>query len=355
MKIDKIIYNLRGLVEQYYDVQKQRIEAYNRIVAWVKSNIGWEGVVLLQAKEALGDKFNPNDIPFEKDYKSTIEAIELKYSVIIPPLDKPYSWYADKMIKDKISKEEVENIVWVTKELIRLEKDIKEKIKPIVEDFQIYTDYLSKIRGIGHTLAAGLIAWTAPISRFEYSSRLRAYAGLVAQHYKLKCEEGHKIIATSPKEQCPVRDKNKKNNVCESRIVQAELVSKPPKRERGYFTMINTRLKTHLVGRIAGGSFEKQSARRSYYRYLYDRIKAYYTSKFNGKTSKAHIRSKTLLWVASMFTSHLWEVWRRIEDLPVTEPYPVAKLGHTKIIPMTDEDSPLVPMFKYSEAVKILR
>jgi len=33
----------------------------------------------------------------------------------------------------------------------------------------------------------------------------------------------------------------------------------------------------------------------------------------------------------------------RIEGLEVTEPYPVAKLGHTKVIPMTDEPSPLCP------------
>ena len=351
---EKKIFDLRNLVEQYYDLQKQRVEAYNRVVSWVKNNVGWEGIVRLQAKEALGDKFNPKDIPIEKDYKSTIEAIEMKYGVVIPPLDKPYAWYADRLIKGKITKIQIENMIWCTKELIGLESEISARIRTMVQDFLLYEEYLSKIRGIGHILAAGLIGWIAPISRFDYSSRLRAYAGLIAQHYRLKCKQGHKIIATSPREACPIKSKNGKKDTCGAKITEVNLVNKPPKREKGYFTMINTRLKTHLVGRVAK-SFEYLSPRRSYYRYLYDKIKAYYASRDNGKITKVHIRNKALVWVASMFTSHLWEVWRRMEDLPVTEPYPVAKLGHAKIIPMTDEDSPLVPRFKHSEVVKVLR
>jgi len=342
-KVERRVFDLRNLVEQYYDLQKQRVEAYNRVVAWVKNTVGWQGVVLLQAKEALGERFNPAEIPIEKDYESTIEAIELKYDVLIPPLDKPYAWYADRLLKKKVNKEEIENMVWVTSELIRLEDDISARIKDIISEFDIYDLYLSKIRGIGHIIAAGLIGWIAPIERFKYPSRLRAYAGLVPHHYRMKCEEGHGIIATSPKETCPVKV-GRKRNPCGARIVDVTLVEKPPKKATGYFTMINTRLKTHLVGRTAK-SFEYQNARRCYYRYLYDRVKAYYATQFPDAT-KGHIRNKTLLWVASMFTSHLWEVWRRLEGLEVTEPYPVAKLNHTKIRPMTDEESPLVPRFR---------
>jgi hypothetical protein len=49
-----------------------------------------------------------------------------------------------------------------------------------------------------------------------------------------------------------------------------------------------------------------------------------------------------------MFFNHLWETWRRLEGLPIKDPYPIEKLGHTpKLIAMTDDESPLVPRFRY--------
>jgi len=280
----KSFYELRNLVEQYYDVQQQRVQSYNRVVAWIKQNVGWEGVVMLQAQQVLKDRFNPNEIKalIQNDYESTIEAIEQKYNVVIPPLDKPYSWYADRLVAGKVTREEIENMVWCASELIRFEKELADKIKKVVSEIEVYDLYLSKIRGISHILAAGLIGWIAPIDRFRYSSRLRAYAGLSAQHYRMKCEDGHRIIATSPKETCPVR---KQKHLCEARIVDVELVNSPPKRAAGYYTMINMRLKTHVWRCVR--SFEYQNSRRSYYRYLYDRAKAYYKSRDGNKSLPA--------------------------------------------------------------------
>ncbi|MHC1625195.1 MAG: transposase, partial [Methermicoccaceae archaeon] len=306
-KVEKKTYELRNLVEQYYDLQKQRIEAFNRVVAWIKNNVGWQKVVLLQAKRVLGERFNPKEIPIKEDYASTIEAIELKYNVHIPALEKPYSWYAERLVRGKVSEEDIENMVWITSQLINLEKEVTKKIESLVSDFEIYDLYLSKIRGMGPILSAGLIGWIAPISRFDYPSRLRAYAGLIPQHYKLECEDGHKIIATSPKETCPVKiKKGSRVRTCGARIVKVELVNRPPKREKGYFTMINLRLKTHFMGRIAV-NFEFQNSRKSYYRFLYEKIKEYYTAK-HPEATKGHIRNKTYLWVSSIFASHLWEV-----------------------------------------------
>jgi len=349
-RIERKVFDLRNMVEQYYDLQKQRIEAYNRVVAWIKNSVGWERVVLLQAKQALGDRFDPKAIQFEENYASTIEAIETKYDVHIPALDKPYSWYAERLIKGKVNEEDIENMVWVTNELIKLEKEISAKLEDLVSEFEIYELYLSKLKGIGPIISAGLIGWIAPISRFEYPSRLRAYSGLIPHHYKLKCEDGHHIIATSPKETCPVKiKKGSARKPCGARIVEVKLVERPPKKEKGFFTMINLRLKTHFMGRTAK-CFEFQKPDQCYYRLLYDKIKEYYKANFPDGT-KGHIRNKALLWVSSIFASHLWEVWRRLEDLPVREPYPIEKLGHVKIIAMTDEPSPLVPQFSVDKVL----
>jgi len=341
-KVDKKAFELRNLVEQYYDIQQNRVQAFNRVVSWIRDNLNWQAVVREQAKRALWPNYDPFDLPIAEDYQKTLEAIEEKYGVVIPLLKNPYAWYAERLIRGKGHIKDIENMVWCASEMLKLEERIEKRIAELVQDFQIYTDYLSKIRGIGHVLAAGLIGWIAPISRFEYASRLRAYAGLTAEHYRLKCEDGHKIIATSPRETCPIKiKKGSKMRECDARIVSIEKVPHPPKRVQGYYTMINLKLKTHFW-RVAK-CFEYQKPRKSYYRYLYDRIKHYYTVKWDGKLSKGHIRMRSMLWTVSLFASHLWEVWRRLEGLPVTEPYPIAKLGHTKFIAMTDEESPLCP------------
>ena len=348
-KMDRKTFELRNLVEQYYDIQQNRVQAFNRVVSWIRDNLGWEAVVRMQAMKYLWPNYDPNDLPIAEDYPKTLEAIQEKYGVVIPELKNPYAWYAERLIKGKGHVEDIENLVWCAGELMKLEERIEERIRNLVQDFQIYTDYLSKIRGIGPVLAAGLISWIAPISRFKNVSKLRAYAGLTAVHYRLKCEKGHKIIATSPREVCPVRvKKGNKIAECGARIVEVKEVPHPPRRVQGYYTMINFKLKTHFwrVGRC----FEYQNPRRSYYRYMYDKIKRYYTVKYSGELSKGHIRMRSIIWTVSMFASHLWEVWRRLEDLPVTEPFPIEKLGHTKFIAMTDEESPLCPKWVCSAA-----
>jgi len=346
-----MVFELRNLAEQYYDVQQKRVQAYNRVVCWVRENIGMDGILREAVKEAAIKKGREFDlqkvselINLEQSYEENVERIEKELGVILPPLKQKYAWYADKLIEGKVALTDIENMVWCCGELIKLESELESKIKELVGEFQIYTDYLSKIRGVGPVLAGGLIGWIAPIERFDYPSRLRAYAGLTAQHYRLRCEEGHRIIATNTREICPVR---KKKGTCGAKIVEVQLVNSPPKKTMGYYTMVCFKLKT-LAWKIAR-RFEYQTPRRSYYRYLYDKIKAYYANREDAKNlSKGHIRGRALLWTASMFFNHLWETWRRLEGLPIREPYPIEKLGHTpKLIAMTDDKSPLVPRFRY--------
>lgn len=346
-------YELRSLVEQYYDIQKLRLQAWGRVNSWVKNNIGWKGVLKVIAEEQISD-FD-GEIPDVDDFDKAVELLEEKYNVVLRLPLKKYAWYSDQLVKGKMPAGEVENLVWITAELQNLEQAFEKKIERAVQDFQIYTDYLKYIRGISHTLGAGIIAWIYPIDQFKYSSHLRAYAGLTAQHYRLMCEEGHRIIATNVKEVCPVRVKKKGSRTepkpCGANIKDVELVDAPPRKTAGYYTMINLKLKTHLRYRVVR-QFEYLTPRRSFYRFLYDKIKQYYTAKDGDKLSKGHIRGRTMIRTASLFTSHVWEVWRKLEDLPVTDAYPIAKLGHTKIPPMTDEECPLpfVKTFKYGEA-----
>jgi len=289
--------NLRYLVERYYDVQKVRIISYNNLVAWIKQNID------------------------EED---------------LPDTDKKFSWYANALIKDTISlpdpnmHDEVDDIIRYTKEFIRLEKELKLKIKKEVNRYSIYTEYLRYITGIDVILAGGLIAWIEPISRFDKPSDLVAYAGLSAEHWKLKCKVGHKIIATSKKDICPIMSKQGK--ICGKPIIEAKFYKSPPIRESGYTLAINTRLKTHVLKIIR--SFEFMKPEKSFYKRLYLQTKQYYQNRPDLKNAKPiHIRRMTMRNVAMIFINHLWEKWRELEGLPIVKPYVFAVLGHRDYIP----------------------
>jgi len=49
---------------------------------------------------------------------------------------------------------------------------------------------------------------------------------------------------------------------------------------------------------------------------------------------KGHIENMSRRYAVKMFVSHLWEKWRRLEGLPVRDPYAIDRLGHsTKVEP----------------------
>lgn len=53
-----------------------------------------------------------------------------------------------------------------------------------------------------------------------------------------------------------------------------------------------------------------------------------------------HVDKRAKRRVVKLFLSHLWHVWREMEGLPVTKPYPIDVLGHSRFIkpPKPDDD-----------------
>jgi hypothetical protein len=85
------------------------------------------------------------------------------------------------------------------------------------------------------------------------------------------------------------------------------------------------------------GSFEKQKAEKSFFRALYEYQKKIYLERPDlklaiekkEKGAKLHVRLMTMRYVEKRFLSDLWVTWRKLEGLPVTEPYAIAILHHT--------------------------
>jgi hypothetical protein len=132
---------VRILVEQYYDIQKLRIQAFGPIVAYVKDHA-----------EEYGIK-KPSSLN-----------------------DKPYAKVAEKICIGKLpTPKDIKNLVEHFNILYSTEKHTLKVLDSYSRDNPLRESYLSKIYGIGPVNSSGIIAWLNPISRFDTVSKLWAY------------------------------------------------------------------------------------------------------------------------------------------------------------------------------------
>jgi len=219
------------------------------------------------------------------------------------------------------------------------EKDIEKLIVNQLKNHALYTQYLSKITGIGPLIAAGLISYIDDIEKFDHVSSLWQYSGYGMNRYcenckkptfvEVKYETGNTAKKLHPFEKCP----------------ECQHETKPvlQKRTIGYQSNWNDRLK--VLAWKASNSFVKQPAAKSKYRKLYDKIKKQerrdHPNKIvkGGKTTfnDGHIHNRTIRKVSKIFLAHLWQTWRRQQGLPATEPYAKQLLGHSVVEAFTDK------------------
>lgn len=219
------------------------------------------------------------------------------------------------------------------------EKDIEKLIAHQLKNHALYTQYLSRIAGIGPMLAAGLIAYIDDIEKFDHVSSLWQYSGYGANRFCPECKKPTSVevkystgkIAKKlhPFDECP-ECHNETNSILQKRI-------------SGYQSNWNDRLK--VLGYKAGTSFVKQPAEKSKYRKLYDQIKKKERRDHpdrivkNGKTffNDGHIHNRAMRKVVKIFFAHVWQTWRRQQGLEATEPYAKQLLGHSVVEAFTDK------------------
>ena len=189
-------------------------------------------------------------------------------------------------------------------DLFKLEKKILKAIEPEVEKYPIW-QWLKQIKGIGPATAAGLIG---PIDKlgienFNSASSLNHYCGL---------------------------------HIVDGRAA---------KLERGKALDWNPQMRSLLIG-IVGPNFLKQHTPLYcdiYYREKERQLAIEYplgelAAKYKGykesdtHLTKGHAHNRALRKMVKLFLSHSWEVWRRMEGLPIREPYAIEYLGHTTYI-----------------------
>ena len=240
-----------------------------------------------------------------------------------------------------LTKEELSiyGITTIMENAQNFEKDIEKLISQQLKNYALYTQYLSKIMGIGPMLSAGLIAYIDDIEKFKHVSSLWQYSGYGMNRFCSLCKKSTSISVKystgkvakklHPLEECPECGNDT------TPILQ--------RRTSGYQSNWNDKLKTHFWKCTT--SFIKQSAAKSKYRKLYDQIKKDERRRHpekiivNKKTmyNDGHINNRAIRKVSKIFAAHVWQTWRRQEGLEATEPYAGKLLGHSMVEAFTDK------------------
>lgn len=277
--------NLRTMVRGAYDIQQLRIQMGNRIVGSFKVKLGQAPGAAEDAIDAEGREILDK---LRKHYRLLTDAV-----VKFPPRSK---FKADGVIDSYTELCLIAEYV----ELDDQEKKHFRRLTSVLEDFQIYREFLEPIKGIGPAMA-GVIISEIDITKARHPSSLWKYAGLdVASDGRGRSRKAEHLVE---------RDYTNKDG-------------EPAKRNGITF---NPWLKTKLVGVLAS-SFLK--ATPNPYRDIYDGYKHRLEQHpGHAEKSKGQRHAMAMRYMVKMFLIDLYAKWRALEGLPVSLPYHEAKLG----------------------------
>lgn len=337
---------LRMEVETFYDIQDLRIvednrlQNYSELVALAEL-IGWAEVKRLRS---LGDK----NVEFKKQVR------ERKLEKHAHPQHQQYVLNLAAAMKEL---EDDEHHKKVTDLFVAQEKIIVKTVTGIVKEHPLWTEWLSKVTGIGPIIAGGLLAWV-DITRCTYVGNLWKYAGLAVTIDRYECPVCHSIYKADEIpdiEERVLQGSEKGPAHCKKEDCPGKLApfGRADRREKGKVVGYNPRLKTLMWK--ASQSFVKMNPERSGYRRLYEKFRLQIDEKTKNGCHTIHLDSnkKPLFGLdennqpkkgcydahrfamatratVKIFASHVYWVWRGLHGLPRHEPYAFGFLGHAK-------------------------
>lgn len=280
--------NIRTLVRGAYDLQKLRIQTGNRVVANFKAKLG----------QSPGEK----EEVIDEEGQTLMEILRLEHSRItdgVVDLPSPAKFKGEELISTYTE------LVLVHEYLELLDQETRHfrRLKNVLSDFPIYTEYLEKVRGVGPAMA-GVLLSEIDIHAAQYPSSLWKYAGL-------------DVVNGAG------RSRKKEH------LVDVEYTTAAGDVATRKSITFNPFLKTKLIG-VLGSSFVKQPADKCVYRKIYDDYKhRLENSEAHAEKSKGHRHNMAVRYMIKRFLADLYNEWRAIEGLPVAPDYSEAKLGKT--------------------------
>lgn len=219
------------------------------------------------------------------------------------------------------------------------EKELKKKLLSVLGRFPVFTEYMSNVTSLAEVVSAWILS-EIDIDIADTPSKIFAFAGVspgmtFGKKVMTKKEAEKKgYVIHKPLDMPGSKDKY---------IVITPEKVRQDRKTTGFLCPYNQQLKKVLLG-ILGANFIKQNP---YYRDLYIDFRMFYIQKdmeetgrliekyykMNGdkiewKPGHGHIHAMARRKMIKEFIKELYANWRRIEGLPVREPYEKAKLGH---------------------------
>ena len=287
MNSDTHLDAIRAIVRGAYDLQRLRIQMGNRLVANLYSKLG------VTPGEALEEQ--------EEETRNEIKDIKKSYELIGTAAANDTNRINPKNFKgDALIASYTEFVL--ARGYFELEKTEKKQFEALghaLKEIPIYTEFLSKVRGVGPAMA-GVIISEIDIHKARYVSSIYRYAGL-------DCGEDGKG-----------RSKRKEH------LVTVKYTDRDGKEATRNSITFNPFLKTKLIGVLGSSFLRSGSPYAQVYKDYKFRLENHATYK---DTTKLHRHNMSMRYMIKMFLLDLYREWRKLEGLEVFVPYAEAKLG----------------------------
>jgi len=322
---------LKLMVKGSYDLQALRMQAGLRLCANFRAKLmQMPGAALADGSEDGSEESEMSEEALKivdrlKDsYKRLTDGIAKNRTI---PTEKGF--HGDELISDYTE-------LMLVDQYIRLEQQETQQFGQLIHTLKkipIYTEYLADVRGIGPALAAVLITYLDP-AKARHVSSFWKYCGL---------DVGPDGAGRSRRA---------------AHLVDREYINKNGEAATRLSTTYNPWLKMKLLGAMGPSFLRSNSPWRSSFDDYRHRInsdpsrekvtvgewkKVFASSKkyvaagtlsqeqmdadMRKLWSPGRIKNAALRYMVKMFLAELWVKWRTLENLEVTEPYYVAKLG----------------------------
>ncbi|RPH38336.1 hypothetical protein EHM92_00195 [bacterium] len=291
---------LKSIFSGYYDLQKMRIQAGNRIVA--------------NFKLRTGQSTGTPESELDKEGKDILERVRKAYdSMADAAADLPR---VSKFVGNEVISEYAELVLADSyMSLMAQEERYFKSIKGIVHKHPFWKHWLKGVSGVGELMALVILA-LIDIHKAKYPSSLWKYAGL---------DVGPDGAGRSRQKQ---------------HLEEKEYTNRDGELSTRVGITFNPVLKTKLLG-VLGPSFLK-AGNEKYAKIYYDyrnRLENHPkykdggtapTKSSNGKkmpSAKSHRHDMATRYMVKMFLIDLYAAWREFEGLEVSKPYHEEKLG----------------------------
>lgn len=274
---------IKQLIRGGYMLQETRVKMGNQLCAVFRTKLGLESS---QKEEE------------DKEAHKILDTLRIEYTKITDGITKKITkrgFKGTSLVSDFAEYEILKGYI----DLESVEVAHFKAIERALDEEPIYNEFLKGVKGCGAAMSGCIISEFDP-HKARHVSAFWKYCGY------------------------DVAEDGKGRSRKKEHLVDIEYTDKDGKKKTKKGITFNPWLKSKLY--VLGTCLIKSKGN---YKEIYDGYKHRLENHANWKeTSKGHRHNAAIRYMMKIFLQDLWAKWRDLEGLEVTDPYPVAKLGH---------------------------